>query len=135
MDTTQARQADVLVIGFGKGGKSVAATMGQRGQRVVLVERSDRMYGGTCPNVGCVPTKALVHHSGKRRPADPAQDWYERSVADVQALTALFRGGNLDGLNGLDTVTVVTGRAAFLDPHTVGVDTGGDRLTITRTPF
>lgn len=59
--------ADVLVIGYGKGGKTVAAKMGRLGKRVVLVERSDRMYGGTCPNVGCVPTKALVHHAGKRR--------------------------------------------------------------------
>src|SRR5882757_149201 len=114
MDTTNnALHADVLVIGFGKGGKAVAATMGGLGKRVVLVEQSDQMYGGTCPNVGCVPTKALVHHSRKRRADDPAQEWYERSVTDVQALTTLFRGGNYDALNGADTVTVVTGRATF----------------------
>ncbi|MFD0447126.1 FAD-dependent oxidoreductase [Streptomyces indonesiensis] len=65
--TDRGLRADLLVIGFGKGGKTVAATMGGLGKRVVLVERSARMYGGTCPNVGCVPTKALVHHSRKRR--------------------------------------------------------------------
>ncbi|MFF7190399.1 FAD-dependent oxidoreductase [Streptomyces sp. NPDC008222] len=123
--------ADVLVIGFGKGGKVTAARMGEQGKRVVLVERSDHMYGGTCPNVGCVPTKALVHHSRKRRPDDTAQEWYERSVGQVQALTSLFRAGNYDGLNGMDTVTVVTGRATFTDPHTVTVGDGEDRLTIT----
>jgi pyruvate/2-oxoglutarate dehydrogenase complex dihydrolipoamide dehydrogenase (E3) component len=132
MDTTNnALHADVLVVGFGKGGKTVAATMGCHGKRVVLVEQSDRMYGGTCPNVGCVPTKALVHHSGKRRVNDSAQEWYERAVGDVQALTTLFRGGNFDALNGADTVTVVTGRAAFIDPHTVGVGVGDDRIRIT----
>jgi probable pyridine nucleotide-disulfide oxidoreductase len=52
---------DVLVIGFGKGGKAVAAKMGGLGKYAMLVEQSDRMYGGTCPNIGCVPTKALVH--------------------------------------------------------------------------
>lgn len=89
--------ADVLVIGFGKGGKAVAAKMGQLGKTVVLVEQSDRMYGGTCPNVGCVPTKALVHHANQRRPEDSPQDWYERSVGEVQALTALFRAGESRG--------------------------------------
>jgi pyruvate/2-oxoglutarate dehydrogenase complex dihydrolipoamide dehydrogenase (E3) component len=129
--TNDSVHADLLVIGFGMGGKTVAAKMGRLGKRVLLVEQSDRMYGGTCPNVGCVPTKALVHHSRKRRPQDPPQEWYERSVGQVQALTKLFRGGNYEGLNGMDTVTVITGKAAFVDPHTVGVDTGDGRLTIT----
>lgn len=124
-------QADVLVIGFGKGGKTVAATLGRRGKRVVMVEQSDRMYGGTCPNVGCVPTKMLVHLSQQRRPEDVPQEWYERSVDSVQALTSLFRDGNYQALNNADTVTVVTGHAEFLDQHTVGVGAGAERLTIT----
>ncbi|QRP50172.1 FAD-dependent oxidoreductase [Amycolatopsis sp. FDAARGOS 1241] len=60
-------RADLLVIGFGKGGKAAAGAMARLGKRVV-VEQSPEMYGGTCPNVGCVPTKALVHRSGNRRP-------------------------------------------------------------------
>jgi pyruvate/2-oxoglutarate dehydrogenase complex dihydrolipoamide dehydrogenase (E3) component len=123
--------ADVLVIGFGKGGKVTAARVAQQGMQVVLVEQSEHMYGGTCPNVGCVPTKALLHHSHKRRPDDAAKDWYERSVGEVYALTSLFRAGNYDGLNGKDTVTVVTGRASFTDPHTVTVGDGDDPLTIS----
>jgi pyruvate/2-oxoglutarate dehydrogenase complex dihydrolipoamide dehydrogenase (E3) component len=130
MDITDALSADLLVIGFGKGGTSVAARMSRLGRRVVMVEQSDRMYGGTCPNVGCVPTKALVHHSGKRRPGDSPQEVYERAVADVQALTALFRKGNFEAMNGPDTATVVTGRAVFTGPHSVEVDLGGERLTI-----
>ena len=54
---------DVIVIGFGKGGKVLASTLAAQGQRVALVEKSDKMYGGTCPNVGCVPTKFLVHRA------------------------------------------------------------------------
>jgi pyruvate/2-oxoglutarate dehydrogenase complex dihydrolipoamide dehydrogenase (E3) component len=61
-----ALDAVVLVIGFGKGGKTAAAQLGRLGERV-LVEQSDRMYEGTCPNVGYVPSKALVHRSGKHR--------------------------------------------------------------------
>ncbi|MBF8184973.1 FAD-dependent oxidoreductase [Nonomuraea sp. K274] len=123
--------ADLLVIGFGKGGKTVAAAMGRRGKRVVMVEQSDQMYGGTCPNVGCVPSKALVHHSGQRRPDDPPQEWYERSIRQVQAITGFMRGANYDSLNGADTVTVLTGRATFTDPHTAEVVTGDDRVTVT----
>jgi pyruvate/2-oxoglutarate dehydrogenase complex dihydrolipoamide dehydrogenase (E3) component len=124
-------RADVLVIGFGKGGKTAAATLGRLGKRVVLVEQSERMYGGTCPNIGCIPSKGLVHHANKRRASDPPQDFYERAVGDVQAVREMMRRGNYEALNGADTVTVVTGRAAFIDPHTVGVDVGGDSLTIS----
>lgn len=123
-------RADLLVIGFGKGGKAVAAAVARLGKRVVLAEQSDQMYGGTCPNVGCVPTKALVHRANKRRPTDPPQEWYERSVAEVHAITSLFRKGNFDGLDGLDTATVLTGHAEFIDPHTVRVDTGPDPVTV-----
>jgi probable pyridine nucleotide-disulfide oxidoreductase len=56
---TERLHADLLVIGFGKAGKTVAGAMGRLGKRVVLVERSERMYGGTCPNIGCVPSKGL----------------------------------------------------------------------------
>lgn len=123
--------ADVLVIGYGKGGKTVAAKLGCLGKRVVLVERSERMYGGTCPNVGCVPSKALVHHAMNRRPEDPVQDWYERSVAKVQALTKMMRDGNYEGLNSVETVTVITGQAAFVDPRTVAVQTAREHHTVT----
>src|ERR671914_1972066 len=128
-----ALDAEVLVIGFGKGGKTAAAELSRLGNRVVLVEQSERMYGGTCPNVGCVPSKGLVHHSGKRRATDPPKEFYARAVADVQAVREFMRTGNIDGLTALDTVTVVDGRATFVDPHTVQVQTGGERLTITAT--
>ncbi|MEU6207590.1 FAD-dependent oxidoreductase [Micromonospora musae] len=124
-------QSDVLIIGFGKGGKTAAATLGRSGKRVVLVEQSERMYGGTCPNVGCVPTKGLVHRSQRRRPEDPAQDWYARSVQEVQQTREMMRQGNFDNLSSIETVTVITGRAAFADAHTVTVVTGDEHLTVT----
>jgi pyruvate/2-oxoglutarate dehydrogenase complex dihydrolipoamide dehydrogenase (E3) component len=129
--TDNTLDAEVLVIGFGKGGKVAAAQLGRLGKRVVLVEQSERMYGGTCPNVGCVPSKGLVHHSGKRRAADPPREFYAHAVDDVQAVRELMRVGSVEALSALDTVTVVTGRAAFVDPHTVRVEAGGAPLTIT----
>src|ERR687891_147432 len=84
--TERTLDAEVLAIGFGKGGKTAAAQLGRLGKRVVLVEQSDRMYGGTCPNVGCVPSKGLVHHSGKRR-ATVVDPHTVRVQADGERLT------------------------------------------------
>jgi probable pyridine nucleotide-disulfide oxidoreductase len=128
---TNTLHAEVLVIGFGKAGKTIAARLGRRGTRVVLVEQSDRMYGGTCPNVGCVPTKGLVHRSGKRRPSDPPQEFYAEAVRAVQDVRELMRKGNLAVMEALETVTVITGTAAFIDAHTVGVTIGADGVVVT----
>jgi pyruvate/2-oxoglutarate dehydrogenase complex dihydrolipoamide dehydrogenase (E3) component len=126
----ELQHVDLLVIGFGKGGKTLAAAMGRRGKSVAMVEQSDQMYGGTCINIGCVPTKALVHQAGERRGGDLAEEWYRQAVARTGQLTSLLRGKNFQMLNTLDTVTVVTGKAAFIDPKTVEVTAGDDRLTI-----
>ncbi|WP_431816561.1 FAD-dependent oxidoreductase [Gordonia jacobaea] len=120
---TATMDADLLVIGFGKGGKTLAGDMGKRGQRVVLVEASRSMYGGTCINTGCVPTKSLVFHSG-RLP-------YASAVAEVERLTAGLRAANLAGLAPIPTVTVLTGSAAFLDPNTVAVTTATGPVTVS----
>ena len=50
---------DVIIIGFGKGGKTLAAEFAKRGQKVAVIERSDKMYGGTCINIGCIRRKSL----------------------------------------------------------------------------
>ena len=127
----ESTHVDILVLGFGKGGKMLAATMGSRGKRVVLVEQSAQMYGGTCINVGCVPTKALLHHA-ETRPADVgAPEWHRQAVEGVAGLTTFLRQRNFQMLDTIDTVTVVTGRAAFLDAKTVEVTAGADRLTFS----
>ncbi len=52
-----------LIIGFGKAGKTLAADLAKHGQQVVLVEQSAQMYGGTCINIGCIPSKKLIVES------------------------------------------------------------------------
>ncbi len=122
---------DLLVIGFGKGGKTLAGRMGRLGRRVAIVEQSDAMYGGTCVNVGCVPTKALIHHAGERRPDDPPEAGFRDAVLSTTRLTDALRAKNFEMLDTVDSVTVVTGRARFVDPKTVEVSAGGDRLLVT----
>lgn len=57
------KQYDAIIIGFGKGGKLLAAELAERNWKVAIVERSPQMYGGTCVNVGCIPTKTLIHET------------------------------------------------------------------------
>lgn len=51
---------DLIVIGFGKAGKTLAAKLASAGKKVALIERNKAMYGGTCINIGCIPTKTLL---------------------------------------------------------------------------
>ena len=118
---------DLLVIGFGKGGKTLAATMGRLGKRVAMVEQSAAMYGGTCINIGCVPTKALVHHAEHPGAGSPGER-HRRAVEDTRSLTRTLRGKNFAMLDTIDSVVVITGRAEFLDPETVLVTAGDDVL-------
>lgn len=55
------RKYDAVVIGFGKGGKTLSVKMAKQGMHVAMIERSSQMYGGTCINVACIPTKTLVY--------------------------------------------------------------------------
>ena len=54
---------DAIIIGFGKAGKTLAGALAKQGKQVALIEKSAQMYGGTCINVGCIPSKSLVTSS------------------------------------------------------------------------
>ncbi|GAB2473787.1 reactive chlorine resistance oxidoreductase RclA [Promicromonospora xylanilytica] len=125
--------ADLTVIGFGKGGKTLAATMAGRGARVVMIEQSDQMYGGTCINIGCVPTKALVHDAEHGPDSVPGPTRYHRAAQRTEELTTMMRGKNFAMLDSRDSVTVVTGTATFADAHTLRVQAGDDTLHVTAT--
>ncbi|CAI9409696.1 FAD-dependent oxidoreductase [Aestuariimicrobium sp. T2.26MG-19.2B] len=123
-------KVEVLVIGWGKGGKTLAGVLGRGGRRVAVVERSQHMYGGGCINIACVPTKALVHSAENRRETDDAQRWFDRSVASRDALTAKLRARNHAMLAEVDTVTLIDGEARFVGPNQVEVTAGADRLAV-----
>ena len=131
MNTTTALTADVLVVGFGKGGKTAAHALTDAGRRVILIEQSDEMYGGTCPNVGCVPTKSSCTTrapSGWRTTRSGVlRELHRRRPA----LTSAFRAGNFEALNGKDTAVHHRATARFVDAHTVAV---GDGTTASRSP-
>ena len=71
-----------IIIGFGKGGKSLAHSLASQNETVALIEKDPSMYGGTCINVGCIPTKA-INHSALRAPQNDfksQQDYYQQAI-------------------------------------------------------
>lgn len=122
---------DLLVIGFGKGGKTLASTLATQGRRVALVEESAQMYGGTCINTGCVPTKSMVYQSDKLRAGDDPKSAYARAVATTEQLTAGLRWTNQSMFDPITTATVLTGTARFVNRTVVEVDTPAGIVTVT----
>src|SRR5580693_5362278 len=59
MNTSNPEEYDLVVIGSGAGGKLIAWTSAQKGQRVVVIER--KYVGGSCPNIACLPSKNIIH--------------------------------------------------------------------------
>ena len=57
------KRYDAIIIGFGKGGKLLAVELANRNWKVAVIERSPDMYGGTCINVGCIPTKTGIRRT------------------------------------------------------------------------
>ena len=135
-------EAAMLVIGSGPGGYSAAFRAADLGLKTVLVERYPRL-GGVCLNVGCIPSKALLHVArvideveevgrfgvtfGSGKPGidvDKLRGWKE-SV--VKKLT-----GGLATLGKQRKVSVVQGVAQFLDPHHVEVAAEDGKKQVVR---
>lgn len=121
---------DMLVIGGGPGGYSAAFRAADLGMKVVLVERYATL-GGVCLNVGCIPSKALLHamavveevkgfeahgiRFGKPEiDIDGLRGWKDKVVSRMT--------GGLAGMAKARKVEIVRGYARFIDPHHVEVD-------------
>ena len=123
-------ECDMLVIGGGPGGYSAAFRAADLGMKVVIVERYATL-GGVCLNVGCIPSKALLHTVAVMEEARAFAAHGIRFGApevDLDALRAYKdkvvarMTGGLGGMAKGRKVTIVRGYAKFLDPHHVVVD-------------
>ncbi|MFD0704595.1 FAD-dependent oxidoreductase [Alloscardovia venturai] len=111
---------DVLVIGWGKAGKTLAAKLSAT-RKVGLVEQYATMYGGTCINIGCVPTKALITSASRHVDSSSTDaDYFEKSVAHRNALIEKMRAKNHSMLEG--KVLLIDGKARFSGPHSVVIE-------------
>ena len=113
-----------LIIGFGKGGKTLAGALASAGESVLLVEASEKMFGGTCINVACIPTKAMEFSSRLSKTQggnfEDRAARYRQAVEEKAKLTAALRQKNYDKAVSAG-VEVLVGTASFTDSTHVSV--------------
>ena len=131
-------ECDMVVLGAGPGGYSAAFRAADLGMKTVLVERYDTL-GGVCLNVGCIPSKALLHTASV---IDEVKHLPDHGISfgtpqiDLGKLRAFKDGvvkkltGGLAGMAKARKVEVVTGVGTFLDPHHLEVVTAGGKKTV-----
>lgn len=120
------KQYDAIIIGFGKGGKLLAAELANRNWKVAIIERSPQMYGGTCVNVGCIPTKTLIHESenAERLYQDDyskQSKFYGLAVKRKDKLVSFLREKNYENAVAHPNITLYDGAASFTSDDTVKV--------------
>ncbi|WP_323616289.1 FAD-dependent oxidoreductase [Erysipelothrix rhusiopathiae] len=96
-----------VIVGFGKGGKTLAKRLASEKEEVLVIEKSPEMYGGTCINIGCIPSKALICGSETHIPFTDAVSTKDKTVS-------LLRNKNYHMLNDNPLITVVDGTARFV---------------------
>jgi len=126
-----AEQADVIVLGGGPGGYVAAIKAGQLGMKVTCIEKRGTL-GGTCLNVGCIPSKALLNashmyhdaeHNFKSKGINVAGlslDWGTMQQYKDKAITGLTQG--IEGLFKKNKVDYVKGHGRITGPNEVTVD-------------
>src|SRR5688572_22930225 len=129
---------DVVVIGAGPGGYSAAFRAADLGLKTVLVERYPTL-GGVCLNVGCIPSKALLHTAAvmdaARALADHGISFGEAKLdlARLRSFKSKVVGkltGGLASMAKLRKVTVLTGVGSFSDSHHLVVETKEGKKTV-----
>ncbi|EAJ5704020.1 FAD-dependent oxidoreductase [Campylobacter fetus] len=118
---------DLIIIGFGKAGKTLAAKAATLGKKVALIEKSDKMYGGTCINIGCIPTKKLVTLSKDAKFFSDRNEYFCKSMEAKDTLVSALRAKNYGMLNDNPNVTLIKATAKFKDENTILAD--GEELS------
>ena len=99
--------ADILVIGAGPGGYRAAEYAAKQGLKVIIIEQGE--VGGTCLNVGCIPTKTYVHSAT-----------FKEARQRMAAVVPQLRAG-VEAILSHPNITLVRGHASFIDANTVSV--------------
>lgn len=128
---SETKKYDVVVLGGGPGGYTAAFRAADLGLSVCLVEKSDRL-GGVCLNVGCIPSKTLLHAATVIEEAVEIADFgvdFTEPKIDLKKMLAKKDGiikqltSGLDGLCKARKINIVTGKGFFKDKENILVTT------------
>lgn len=110
------KKYDAITIGFGQGAHKIAEKLAEQKWNVAMIEKNEQMYGGSCINIGCIPTKLMDHdaRAGKS---------YEEIVKRRNEVIAKDRQHNYESMQNNEYVDVYTGVGSFKSNHVVTVKT------------
>jgi len=122
---------DAIVIGTGQSGPSLAGRMNKEGMKVAIIER--KLIGGTCVNVGCIPTKALVASARAAHMARRGTDFgveiegliqvdMSRVKARMKEISGQSNAGLTEWIEGMENVDLYRGHASLQTSNTIRVD-------------
>jgi pyruvate/2-oxoglutarate dehydrogenase complex dihydrolipoamide dehydrogenase (E3) component len=128
---SDSQRYDALVVGGGKGGKTLAMYLGKQNYKVAMIERDPMMIGGGCINVACIPTKTFIAsarlvHSIRRaaeygiKVEGVSVDW-QGVRKRVEQVVSEMRALNLKNFTSLPSLDFILGSGRFLDPQLVEV--------------
>src|SRR6202453_1086873 len=136
---THPEEYDLVVLGSGAGGKLIAWTSAQKGQRVVVIER--KYVGGSCPNIACLPSKNIIHSAKVA-----SYFWRSEEFGITKENCKIHMAGVRDrkrkmvdglvkthlGIFKASGAELITGSGRFIGPKTLEVSLGDGGVRVLR---
>lgn len=119
-----------IIIGFGKAGKTLAQEFNTRQEKTILVEKDPNMYGGTCINVACIPSKKLALLAQEKPEDANDQAYYKQAVQEKNELISKLNEENYKNVQENECVEVIDGLATFVSRDLVKIsfNEGGEEV-------
>ncbi|WKA55480.1 FAD-containing oxidoreductase [Planococcus shixiaomingii] len=115
---------DAIIIGFGKAGKTLAGELAEQDWKVALIEKDPTMYGGTCINIACIPTKVLVHDGLHGVP-------YSEAIERKNEVVEKLRAKNYKNIADNEGITLFNSAAKFRSDKEVEILLDGQQEVLT----
>ena len=111
------KKYDAIIIGFGQGARTLATKLTANEWKVALIEKNEMMYGGSCVNIGCIPTKILEHDAREEK-------GYAEALKRKNDVTKRNRNTEFTSMQNNEWVDLYTGTGSFKSNHVITVDLG-----------
>lgn len=126
-----------IIIGFGKAGKTLAQELNNREEKTILVEKDPKMYGGTCINVACIPSKKLALLAQQKPSGSGDKEYYKASIQEKNELISTMNKANYQDIQKNKYTEVIDGFATFVGDNQVKIafNEGGEEIYVAERIF